>query len=85
MGMLDPGRFLVACSHCEAWPMAANVKRSTWSASPREIRFVCSRCRHEETAVVSASGELTPVRRIDIPPREADAVAAQLPRPRGRA
>ncbi len=85
MGMLDPGRFLVACSHCEAWPMAANIKRSTWSASPREVRFVCPRCRHEETAVVSASGELTPVRRIEIPPREVSAVAAQLQRPRGRA
>jgi hypothetical protein len=83
--MLDPGRFLVACSHCEAWPMAANVKQSAWSASPREVRFVCPRCRHKETAVVAASGELTPVRRIDIPPREASAVAAQLHRPRGRA
>ena len=59
MGMLDPGRFLVSCSHCEAWPMAANVKRTSWSAQPHEVRFVCPRCRSEETAIVSASGELT--------------------------
>lgn len=44
--------------------MAANVKRSSWSASPHEVRFVCPRCCHEETAIVSASGELTPIRRV---------------------
>ena len=70
MGMLDPGRFLVSCSHCGAWPMAANVKRASWSASPHEVRFVCPRCRREETAIVSASGELMPIRRIYIPPRD---------------
>lgn len=85
MGMLDPGRFLVACSHCEAWPMAANVRRSTWSASPTEVRFVCPRCRRKEIAIVAASGELTPVRCIDFPPRETGPAAARLQRPRGRA
>lgn len=73
MGMLDPGRFLVACSHCEAWPMAVNVKRSGWSASPREIRFVCPRCRREEIAIVSASGELTPIPRAGVARGEARA------------
>ena len=50
--------------------MAANVKRSNWSASPHEVRFVCPRCRREETAIISASGELTPIKRIDAPPRD---------------
>ncbi|MBR0950534.1 hypothetical protein [Bradyrhizobium canariense] len=85
MGMLDPGRFLVSCSHCAAWPMAANVKRSSWSASPNEVRFVCPRCRREETAIVSASGELTPIRRVDVTPRDVTAAWAQAQRPRGRA
>ncbi len=67
MGMLDPGRFLVSCSHCEAWPMAANVKRASWSASPHEVRFMCPRCRREETAIISASGQLMPIKRADIP------------------
>ena len=84
MGMLDPGRFLVSCSHCDAWPMAANVKRSSWSASPHEVRFVCTRCRREETAIVSASGELTPIRRVDVPPRDVAAAWAQAQRFRGR-
>ncbi|MET4602315.1 Zn finger protein HypA/HybF involved in hydrogenase expression [Bradyrhizobium sp. JR4.1] len=85
MGMLDPGRFLVSCSHCAAWPMAANVKRSSLSASPNEVRFVCPRCRHEETAIISASGELTPIRRVDVPPRDVTAAWAQAQRARGRA
>lgn len=86
MGMLDPGRFLVSCSHCQAWPMAANVKRSNWSASPHEVRFVCPRCRREETAIISASGELTPIKRIDVPPGDVKAAWAQAQqRPRGRA
>lgn len=84
MGMLDPGRFLVSCSHCEAWPMAANVKRTNWSAQPHEVRFVCPRCRCEETAIVSASGQLLPIKRVDIPQHEATAAWAQAPRPRGR-
>jgi hypothetical protein len=84
MGMLDPGRFLVSCSQCEAWPMAANVKGSSWSASPHEVRFVCTRCRREETAIVSASGELTPIRRIDNPPHDVTAAWARAQRPRGR-
>ncbi|MET3994973.1 hypothetical protein QA633_25150 [Bradyrhizobium barranii] len=85
MGMLDPGRFLVSCSHCDASPMAANVKRSSWSSSPHEVRFVCPRCRCEETAIISASGELTPIRRIDAPLRDVTAAWAQAQRPRGRA
>ncbi|WP_265441773.1 hypothetical protein [Bradyrhizobium sp. SEMIA] len=76
MGMLDPGRFLVSCSHCDAWPMAANLKRSSWSATPHEVRFVCPRCRSEETAIVSASGELTPIKRIEVPPRDVTAAWA---------
>lgn len=70
MGMLDPGRFLVSCPHCGAWPMAANLKRSSRTASPHEVRFVCPCCRRQETAIVSASGELTPIKRIDVPPRD---------------
>lgn len=84
MGMLDPGRFLVSCSHCDAWPMAANVKRSSWTASPHEVRFVCTRCRREETAIVSASGELTPIKRVDVPPRDVAVAWAQAQRLRGR-
>ena len=84
MGMLDPGRFLVACSHCEAWPMAANVKRASRSASPHEVRFVCPRCRREETAIVSASGDLTPVRRMDVPPKDVTITWGQAQRPRWR-
>lgn len=84
MGMLDPGRFLVSCSHCDAWPMAANVKRSSWWASPHEVRFVCTRCRREETAIVSASGELTPIKRVDVPPRDVAVAWAQAQRMRGR-
>jgi hypothetical protein len=83
--MLDPGRFLVSCSQCDAWPMAANVKRSSWSTSPSEVRFVCPRCRREETAIISASGGLTPIRRIDIPPRDVTVAWAQAQRQRGRA
>jgi len=64
--------------------MAANVKRSSWSAFPREVRFVCRRCRREETAIVSASGELTPIKRIDVPPRDVAIAWAQAQRPRGR-
>jgi Zn finger protein HypA/HybF involved in hydrogenase expression len=85
MGMLDPGRFLVSCSKCEAWPMAANVKRSSWSAQPHEVSFVCPRCSHEETAIISASGELTPIKRVDVPPRDVTAAWAQAQRPIGRA
>ena len=86
MGMLDPGRFLVSCSHCEAWPMAANVKRSSWSTSPHEVRFVCPSCRREETAIISASGQLMPIKRIDVPPQDVKAAWAQAQqRPRGRA
>lgn len=84
MGMLDPGRFLVSCSHCEAWPMAANVKRTSWSAQPHEVRFVCPRCRREETAAISASGQLLPIKRVDIPPHEVAVAWAQAQRPRGR-
>jgi hypothetical protein len=64
--------------------MAANVKGSSWSASPHEVRFVCTRCRREETAIVSASGELTPIRRIDNPPHDVTAAWARAQRPRGR-
>lgn len=53
--------------------MAVNVKRSGWSASPREIRFVCPRCRREEIAIVSASGELTPIPRAGVARGEARA------------
>lgn len=84
MGMLDPGRFLVSCSNCEAWPMAANVKGASWPTSPHEVRFVCPRCRREETAIVSASGELTPIKRLDVPPRDVTRAWAQAQRPRGR-
>jgi Zn finger protein HypA/HybF involved in hydrogenase expression len=83
--MLDPGRFLVSCSHCEAWPMAANVKRASRSAQPHEVTFVCPRCRREETAIVAASGELTPINRIELPSRDVTAAWAQAQRPRGRA
>jgi hypothetical protein len=65
--------------------MAANVKRASWSASPHEVRFVCPRCRREETAIISASGELTPIKRIDVPPIEVATAWAQAQRPRGRA
>ena len=64
--------------------MAANVKRASWSVQPHEVRFVCPRCRREGTAIVSASGELTPIRRIDVPPRDVTATWAQAQRPRGR-
>lgn len=64
--------------------MAANVKRSNWSPSPHEVRFVCTRCRREETAIVSASGELTPVRRVDVPPRDVAVAWAQAQRSRVR-
>lgn len=63
--------------------MAANVKRSSWSASPHEVRFVCTRCRREETAIVSASGELMPIKRLDAP-REVAVARAQAQRLRGR-
>lgn len=66
MGMLDPGRFLVSCARCDAWPMAVNVKGTGWSAQPRELRFVCPRCRRQETAIVSASGEVMPIKRLDV-------------------
>ncbi|BAL76598.1 hypothetical protein [Bradyrhizobium cosmicum] len=84
MGMLDPGRFLVSCSHCEAWPMAANVKRAGWSASPHEVRFMCPRCRREETAIISASGQLMPIKRADIPTHDVAVAQSQALRPRGR-
>lgn len=61
--------------------MAANVKRSSWSASPHEVRFVCTRCRREETAIVSASGELMQIKRLDAPPRKVAVARAQA---RGR-
>lgn len=64
--------------------MAANVKRSSWSASPHEVRFVCPRCGREETAIISASGELTPIRRIDVPPRDVAVAWALAQRPRSR-
>jgi hypothetical protein len=64
--------------------MAANVKRASWSAQPHEVRFVCPRCRREETAIVSASGQLLPIKRVDIPPHEVTAAWAQAQRPRGR-
>lgn len=64
--------------------MAANVKRSSWSASPHEVRFVCTRCRREETATVSASGELMPIKRLDAPPRKVAVARAQAQRLRGR-
>ena len=61
MAMLDPARFLIACPRCATWPMAANVKRSTWAAMPREVSFVCGRCGSREAAIVSASGHLTSI------------------------
>lgn len=64
--------------------MAANVKRSNWSASPHEVRFVCTRCRREETAIVSASGELMLIKRLDAPAREVAVARAQAQRLRGR-
>ncbi|MGY3233605.1 hypothetical protein ACVWZ4_005861 [Bradyrhizobium sp. USDA 4472] len=65
--------------------MAANVKRMSWSAQPHEVLFVCPRCRREETAIISASGELTPIKRLDVPPRDVTAAWSQAQRPRGRA
>lgn len=75
MGMLDPGRFLISCPQCEAWPMSANVKRSNWSSYPHEVRFVCARCRGQEVAIISASGELTSIRPRREPSRDAPARA----------
>ena len=58
MGMLDPGRFLISCPQCEAWPMSANPKQAIWSSRPHEVKFVCSKCGREQAAIVSASGHL---------------------------
>jgi hypothetical protein len=65
--------------------MAANVIRSGWSASPHKVRFVCPRCGREETAIISASGQLMPIQGVDVPPRDVAAAWAQAQRPRGRA
>ena len=76
MGMLDPGRFLISCPQCEAWPMSVNPKHASWSRRPHEVKFVCPRCRRQEAAIISASGALTPIQ-----PRAAPSQVAQ---PKGR-
>lgn len=63
MGMLDPGRFLISCPECDAWPMAARIRKSAW-ATPNEVTFVCSGCGFQEVAIISASGQLAKIERL---------------------
>jgi len=51
---------------------------------PARGLFRMSALPPRETAIVSASGALTPIRRLDVPPRDVSKAWAQAQRPRGR-
>ncbi|MBR0828451.1 hypothetical protein JQ596_23210 [Bradyrhizobium manausense] len=70
MGMLDPGRFLISCPECGAWPMAAKIRKSAW-ATPNEVTFVCGGCGFQEMAIISASGQLAKIEKLPRLPRRA--------------
>ena len=40
---LSPEAVLIACSKCEAWPMALNIVKPSWWSRPM-IQFTCPRC-----------------------------------------
>lgn len=79
MGILDPGRFLISCPECDGWPMAANLRTSRF-APPSELTFVCPRCGFQESAIISASGQLTKLTTLPRLQRSRPAQRAPLPR-----
>jgi len=44
--VIETDSLLVKCPHCGAWPMAANMPKTS---AQREIRLKCTRCRHQES------------------------------------
>ncbi|MCS3893342.1 hypothetical protein M2171_002475 [Bradyrhizobium japonicum USDA 38] len=53
----SPEEYLISCSECSAWPMAANVPVG-FGFPYRELTFVCGRCRFSKTVRISRSGNL---------------------------
>ncbi|MEY9403607.1 phage FluMu protein Com [Bradyrhizobium japonicum] len=46
MAMIETDTLLVKCPRCGAWPMAANLQRT--SSAQQDIRFRCPRCHGDE-------------------------------------
>lgn len=51
--MIETDSLLVRCPQCGAWPMAANMSKIS---AQREIRFRCSRCRHQDSGRLRRAG-----------------------------